>query len=133
MKEPDPSPGQLLAAARIVAERPGAIAGTGWARSSAVLTRQALERAVELYWAACARGMEDTTRTTQLLCLPWFHPDRRAVKRAHYTWSELSSACHYYAYDIGPTTVELRRWMEEVNELIRAFDGSHGSAGVTIA
>jgi hypothetical protein len=118
----DPSPGQLLAAARIGIDRPGAIAGAGWARTSALLTRQALERAVELYWAVRAPGTEETTRTTQLLCLPWFHPDRNAVERAHYTWIELSAACHYYAYDLGPTAVELRRWIEEVDDFIGVFD-----------
>jgi hypothetical protein len=106
-----PTPLALLVAARTALDRPGGLGGSAWARSTALLTRQALEGALAAYWSARAPGMESCSAKCQLLALP-FYVDDPNIRAAHQTWAALSNACHHHAYDLSPTAVELRDWLD---------------------
>ncbi len=66
---------------------------------------------------ARAPGLERCNRATQFTCLPWY-VEPTAARRAHQTWAALSCACHHHAYDLAPTAVELRAWLDDVDRLV---------------
>ena len=99
------------------ADPPAALAGR-WPSMVTVLIRQALERSMDQLWLMKAPEMVGADRRPQLLCLGrYINPDVAAT--AANTWSELSSACHQRAYDLPPTAVELVRWYEATEALVR--------------
>jgi hypothetical protein len=115
------TPAELLTAARDVLRRPAAAPG-GWPRMVALLTRQALEKALSEFWEAspATAGLSRCTRKSQLACLP-FYLDVRVAREAAYTWAALSDACHYHAYDLAPTVGELTRWLNAVAWLTQSM------------
>jgi len=119
----EPTPADLLAAARAVADRRAGW-GASWPRVTAALTRQALEDAVRRLWTADEADMADQTMTDQLVCLPWsrrrLEPD--VARQVRYAWSALSQACHAHAYELSPTTAELHRWIDQVDALVAAVE-----------
>lgn len=116
-RDPD-APAVLLAAARTTLHNPAAMPGSTWARSTALLARQALEATLARYWAARAPGMEHSSATAQLLCLPFYTDDPAAARLAHQTWASLSRACHHHPYELAPTTAELQGWLHAVGDVI---------------
>ncbi len=113
------TPADLLNAAREVLERPALARVGGWPRAVALLTRQAIEKALDEFWEAspATAGMHDCTMKTQLTCLPTYLEPRLA-REVGYVWAALSSACHYHPYDLAPTAAELDGWIKAVATLI---------------
>jgi hypothetical protein len=117
------TPMELLAAARaVLADKSAAGAPGGWPRTVALLTRQALEKALSQFWEARPEtaGLSRCTRKSQLMCLP-FYLDARTAQQAAYSWAALSEACHYHAYELAPTAGELTDWINAVARIIEAF------------
>jgi len=116
------TPADLLAAARDLLERPAAAGVSGWPRAVSLLTRQALENAIDEFWKAstATAGLCDCTRKTQLTCLPAYLEPRLA-REASYIWAALSNACHYHPYDLAPTAAELSGWIDSVAALLAAI------------
>ncbi len=116
------TPGELLTAARDLLERPAAATVGGWPRAVALLTRQALEQALEEVWKAdpTTAGLCDCTWKTQLTCLPSYLSADLASEIS-YVWAALSNACHYHPYDLAPTATELNGWMDAVAGLLIAI------------
>jgi hypothetical protein len=113
------TPAHLLTVARDVLERKDLAAVGGWPRAVALLTRQALEQALDEFWAMgqATAGLSGSTMKTQLTCLPAYLEPRLA-REISYVWAALSNACHYHAYDLAPTAAELSGWMTAVARLI---------------
>ena len=88
-----------------------------WPRASAILGRQALEIALDQFWATAAPGVEKASRRAQLICLPEY-TDIELVTRVRYAWHGLSDACHHHAYDLPPIESELSGWFNDVDALI---------------
>lgn len=88
-----------------------------WPRSSAILGRQALETALDQFWARAAPGVEAAPRRAQMICLSEYSDDELA-RRVRYAWHGLSSACHHHAYDLPPIESELSGWLDDVEVLI---------------
>ena len=109
---------ELLASARSMIEHPAAVTAAVWPRAAALLARQALEVALKTYWSAKASGTEDTSMRAQLLCLEATLGGDEVARRAHGAWGALSRACHYHAYELAPTSEELRGWCEDVEVVI---------------
>lgn len=117
--------GELLTAAREVLRAPSATVG-GWPRMVALLTRQALEKALSEFWETrpVTAGLSGCSRKTQFTCLP-FYFDARMAWEAAYVWAALSDACHYHAYELAPTAGELTGWLNAVARLAESMrDGS---------
>ena len=110
------TPNALLEAARALLERQEAGSSGLWARASALLGRQALERLLADLWRAAAPGAEEASMRAQLICLPRYLEPRLAGRVA-YAWGALSQACHQHAYDLAPTVPEVRGWLAVVEEL----------------
>ena len=87
-----------------------------WARCSALLTRQALETALDDFWRQQEPDVERASRHSQLLCLSSYLGDARLAARVAHDWSALSDACHYHSYELVPTAGELAGWIETVEE-----------------
>lgn len=117
------TPVELLAAARdALADTSAGATGGAWPRMVALLTRQALEKALCEFWAASpsTSGLGACARKSQLACLP-FYLDARAAREAAYLWATLSDACHYHAYELAPTAAELAGWVNAVDRLIQSM------------
>ena len=110
------TPGELLQTARGLLERGESGTSGLWARASALLGRQALERLLADLWRLQAPGTEEASMRAQLICLPRYLEPRLAGRVA-YAWGALSSACHQHAYELAPTVPELRGWLAVVEEL----------------
>jgi hypothetical protein len=116
------TPADLLTAARDVLADKSPSSPGGWSRIVALLTRQALEKALSEFWEAqsATAGLSACTRKSQLACLP-FYLDARAAREAAYLWSALSDACHYHAYELTPTAGELTGWISAVTSLTHSM------------
>jgi hypothetical protein len=112
----DPTPAQLLAAARAVERSPAVYAGSSsWARAAAFLARLALEAATDQFWAGLGHDLSGCSWRTKLLGLGWFTGDAEAAHEVHQTWAALSRACHHHPYEMAPTAAELERWLRQVD------------------
>lgn len=110
----------LLAAARGLLQVPDQATAGVWPRATALLTRQALESALDSFWIRKAPGLEHCSVRAQLLCLPNVLPEHAdLVKRVAYAWTELSRACHQHAYELAPTAAELSASIEIVEQLFK--------------
>jgi hypothetical protein len=113
----------LLAAARDLLESPGLTSVGGWPRAAALLTRQALEKGLDEFWAAspATAGLAQCSSKTQLTCLPaYLHAG--SARQINYIWAALSNACHYHPYDLAPTAGELYGWIEAVTGFLTAIE-----------
>lgn len=126
------TPQDLLRSARTTVDRPAALDGSAWARSSALLTRQALETALADYWTRRAPGMESCSGLSQLVALPYYLDDP-AARTAHETWAALSHGCHHHAYDLAPTAIELRSWIEATQQIIDALAAATATSAPSAA
>lgn len=115
---PRPRPAVALQAARVVLDRPDALTSPGWARSVALLARQALEDAVDAVWARHAPGMSQATGKSRFVALRYYVGDPDLARRAHHVWTRLSDASHHHGYDLAPTAAELRIWVDAVADLV---------------
>ena len=89
--------GEILQYARDAMASSGGVGPALWARCSALLTRQALETALDEFWEEQrASGVKDGSRHSQLLCLSSYLGDDQLAARVAHTWSALSNACHYH-------------------------------------
>lgn len=101
---------EILAAARLLIERPVPEMAGLWPRACAFLTRQALELAVCSFLDARVPGTSASSFRAQLLCLPELA--RGDVGHdAAYLWFALSRACHHHPYELAPTYAELEEWL----------------------
>ena len=130
------TPESLLGTAReLCADPPVALEGR-WPRAVALLTRQALELALDEYWDERAPGIgKCRAQRPKMLCLHEYLPDHALSRDAHQTWVALSGACHQHAYVLDPTVAELLGWIARVEDiraalLERSEDRRLGLAGV---
>ena len=101
----------------------GDAAGTRgmWPRVTAVLVRGALEDALDELWDATEPACKDASGRAQLLLLPhYLTDDPDLVADVREAWSGLSRACHHHAYELPPTSAELRGWWVTVDRLSAA-------------
>jgi hypothetical protein len=120
------APKALLGAADELMTPAGPDLAGRWPLATAILCRQALERALFQLWQAKAPGMQDASWRSQLLVLRRFiDPDLAA--RADHTWAALSAVCHQHAYDLPPTAGELSGWFTTVEEVVRAVAAAVGA------
>ena len=119
------TPADLLVAASDLLDRPALRSVGGWPRAVPLLTRQALEKALDEFWAAspATAGLAACSNKTQLTCLPaYLNPG--IARQINYVWAALSSACHYHPYDLAPTASELYGWIEAVKSLLIAIEAN---------
>jgi hypothetical protein len=116
------TPDVLLALAWWVLDRSDMGLEGVWPRASALLGRQALESALDIYWERTMPGMVHATRATQLACLPQFLKDVVVADGVRVAWSALSRACHHHPYELAPTAAELQIWLGRVDSLVASLN-----------
>ena len=114
----------MLGHARRLIEGPEGPRGV-WPRAAALLSRQALEEAMDQLWACTFPGMESASRATQLACLDQVLTDRTLVADIRTAWSSLSRACHHH-YELAPTAAELERCIRQTERLVEALRQTGG-------
>jgi len=105
---------ELLTMARDILERADAVAAGVWPRTTAFLTRQALEAAIDQFWLTRVPAMNQCSTRARLLALPYYTQVADLGPQVQLTWTMLSRACHYRAYELPPTAVQLRGWVDKV-------------------
>ena len=123
----------LLAHARDLLERSDPSTAGIWPRATALLTRQALEGALDDLWRRRAPGVEACSAKAQLLCLPsYLHGAEALAERVAYAWAGLSRASHQHAYELPPTSSEVIVWIEVVEQLVAQVESTTAPAGETM-
>ena len=112
------TPTQLLTAARRLLDEPSVETEGVWARTCAVLTRQALEQAVAVKLSQHVGSLERVNFRAQLLCVHGVTSDEQVAAKAYYVWAALSRALHHGGYELPPTAPALRGWLEVVEEVV---------------
>jgi hypothetical protein len=95
-----------------------------WPRAAALLTRQALEEAVDAYWAARQLPLDSLPTQAQLVCMRMMTTDETLPARLHEAWGALSRACHHHPYELAPTAGELAGWIEVVEAFGASMEAS---------
>jgi hypothetical protein len=111
-------PAELVALSRGLLSRADPETAGLWPRASALLARQALESALDRYWAARGLALDACSTHAQLICLARYADDADTAGRIHHAWNALSDACHHHAYELAPTALELAALIDTVEELI---------------
>ena len=115
------SPATLARLARGMLDDPSPPTRGLWARSAALLARQALEGAIREHFLAHAPAVVAAPFSTQLVCLREYTSATDTAARAAGTWAALSDACHHRGYGAPPTASELRGWLANVDEVLIAL------------
>lgn len=108
------APADLLTTARQLLDRASPDTAGLWPRAAALLARQALELAVDNYWAARGIPLDSCPTLPQLICLREYLGDDDLAGRVHHAWNALSQACHHHPYELAPTVEELNSWITVV-------------------
>jgi hypothetical protein len=113
----------LIEARRLVDSVPAGSEGV-WARSAALLARQALEAAVRAKLAPYSNALEEAPFRAQLLCLQGVTADNDVGRDANFLWAALSSATHHCGYELPPSATDLHQWLAGVERVIGSL-GRH--------
>lgn len=85
-------------------------AGELGVRAAAVMTRQAIEYAMEDFWLRRERerGVNQASARVRLLCLREYLSDKEMARDVSYAFHALSRLCHHHPCELAPTEGELR-------------------------
>ncbi len=92
---------------------PDLIEDGAWPRACTWLIRLALEHALDDFWQRRRPEVVDVSRRAQLLALTRT-VDADLGRRCTQLWHALSRAAHHHAYELSPTSAELRGWHRNV-------------------
>lgn len=109
----DTPPAKVLAYARTVLAGEHAALRPHAPRAAATLARQALE---DLVHHLCP-GLRGATMRSRLISLE-YSDDLGIAGRTKNAWTRLSNACHYHAYELGPSAIEVQELIDDVDEII---------------
>lgn len=121
-----PSTEMLLAEVRRLVDVVTPESNGVWARSAALLARQAFEAAVRAKLESYADAIEDAPFRAQLLCLQGVMADSDLAREAHYLWAALSCATHHCGYELAPTSGELLEWLAAVERIVTLLERRSG-------
>jgi hypothetical protein len=108
-------PLRRLAVADQLLRNPELIEDGAWPRACTWLIRLALEHAMDDYWQRRRPEVACVPRRAQLLTLTRT-VDPELGLRCTQLWHALSRAAHHHAYELSPTSAELRGWHRGVYE-----------------
>ena len=102
-------PKRRLILADQLLRNPDLVEDGAWPRACTWLIRLALEHAIDDYWQRHRPEVAAAKRRAQLLALTrTVDPDLGL--RCTQLWYALSRAAHHHAYELSPTSAELRGW-----------------------
>ena len=122
---------ELLREARALLDHPPSSAPDLWERAAVLLARQALEEALDRFWASRSPDLLQASMRAQLLCLGSLMNNERDAADVDQLWSALSDACHFDACAPVPSAEEIHVWLDEAARLCAILERRAGrpSAG----
>ena len=105
------TPDELVDAAQSVSEIPDRTLGASRYLGAVFLLRQALEDALDQYWAATEPGLDKCAGRIQMISLPAYLDDESAARDVVYCWNRLSNSSHHHAYELPPSKQEFDHYM----------------------
>ena len=113
-------PAILIRESRALLAHPPSLQPGLWERAAVLLTRQALENALNDYWRTNRQYdlLKPHSMRAQVLCLRQFlKDDCTAAADFYQLWSALSDACHFDACYPTPSAQEIHVWLDRTDEL----------------
>ena len=107
----------LLCEARTLLDEPPSAAPDLWERTAVLLARQALEEALDRFWAGRSPDLLQASMRAQLLCLGSLMNNERDAADVDQLWGALSDACHFDACAPAPSAAEIHVWLGEAARL----------------
>jgi hypothetical protein len=95
-----------------------ALPPSGWQHACALLARQALEATLDDLMDERVPELAHRPARYQVLCLPLYMKETQVAGRINNLWWSLAAAGSHHAYELAPTAVELRGWLDDVAETI---------------
>jgi hypothetical protein len=117
-------PADLLELAEAVLSGHEALPRSGWQRTCALLARQALESTLDDLMDQRAPQLAHRPARYQVLCLPVYMKEPGVAGRINHLWWSLATAGRHHAYELAPTAVELRGWLDDVAETIATLSST---------
>lgn len=117
---------ELLRESRALLDQPPSAAPDLWERAAVLLARQALEEALDRFWASRSRDLLQASMRAQLLCLGSFMNNERDAAEVDQLWSALSDACHFDACAPAPSASEIRVRLDEATRLCAILERRTG-------
>jgi hypothetical protein len=117
-------PADLLELAEAALSGHEALPPGGWQRACALLARQALEATLNDLMDQRAPSLVRRPARYQVLCLPMYMDEADLAGRINHLWWSLAAAGRHHAYELAPTAVELRGWLDDVAETIATIDST---------
>jgi hypothetical protein len=118
----------LLECADALLEGTRPATGTTRSRAAALLTRQAMEAVLSELWGRRSPSVTLCSTKSQILCLRDAGLDPATLADIRHTWAELSSACHFHPYEVGPSDSEIRTLLASVRRLREVMRAQAGEA-----
>lgn len=118
----------LLELAEAVLNGHKALPPSGWQHACALLARQALEAMLDDLMDQRAPQLAHRPARYQVLCLPVYMEDAVVAGRISHLWWSLAAAGRHHAYELPPTAVELRGWLDDVADTMATFDSTGAGA-----
>jgi hypothetical protein len=101
-----------------------ALPPSGWQHACALLARQALEATLDDLMDRQAPQLAHRPARYQVLCLPVYMKEAEVAGRINHLWWSLATAGRHHGYELAPTAVELRGWLDAVGETIATLSTS---------
>lgn len=99
-----------------------------WPRAVVVALRAALELELDAFWSRVGVDVSAVPMRSKLLLLDAY-ADAGVARQASVLWSSLSRASHHHAYELAPTSSELRTWYGEVLDVRRRLERPRDRSG----
>ncbi len=122
---------ELLRESRALLDQPPSAAPGLWERAAVLLARQAIEEALDRFWASRSPDLRQASMRAQLLCLGVLMNNERDAADVDQLWGALSDVCHFDACAPTPGAAEVRVWLNETERLCAILEHRAGrqSAG----
>jgi hypothetical protein len=117
-------PADLLQLAEAVLRGHESLPSTGWQHACALLGRQALEATLDDLMEQRAPELAHRPARYQVLCLPMYLREADLPGRINHLWWSLASAGRHHAYELAPTALELRGWLDDLAETMAILNST---------
>ena len=118
---------EFLRESRALLDQPPSAAPGLWERAAVLLARQALEEALDRFWASRSPDLRQASMRAQLLCLGVLMNNERDAADVDQLWGVLSDTCHFDACALTPGASEVRVWLDETARLCVILERRAGS------
>ena len=117
---------EFLREARTLLDEPPSAGPDLWERAAVLVLRQALEEALDRFWAGRSPDLLTASMRAQLLCLGVLMNNERDAADVDQLWGALSDACHFDACTPAPGAGEIHVWLDQTERLCTILERRAG-------